>query len=583
LGRTVEGIRGLGFNCYSPRSSLKINPDVIGFHGVKIMGLFRNRNNGNGTSAAENGGVPIVLTASEMEMSDFNLNLVASFTGSFPLRYIPQSFLKRILYPSDPCKEDGTVRFAPYGLRKVEALLINEFGKENVVISHPRSVDMFVGPNTKIVGISTMDPLGDAFVSRTYSSILGFGGKSLNRIEFEKLISHPSLKKHKPRIIVGGAGAWQILDMNMQDTLGIDTIVIGQAERTVAKIFRKAFNGERLRKVITTEPSKLEDIPTIAAPALYGAAEITRGCGRNCAFCSPTMRRLISFPLEHILNEVKLNAKNGTRVIFLQTDDVFLYKKKEHFYPNREALVRLVESVAKVPGVEFIQFPHASFAPVACDPRLIEMIAPTLVEKGLWRWNKGRMASFEMGLETGSVRLMRKYMRGKMLPYQPEQWHEVVTQAVGTLDDNGIAPLATLVIGLPGEQEDDTNQTLELLYKLRRNRVMYAPILFTSEEESMLRKRKHMSLRKLTDLQWEVLSTCWRFNFNTWKPQLNPFIAVASLLAYPYYRIKHGKGVFRPIMKFSGLEDRFMKRREEFNGIANGALKPQTLEPNVSC
>jgi radical SAM superfamily enzyme YgiQ (UPF0313 family) len=286
--------------------------------------------------------------------------------------------------------------------------------------------------------------------------------------------------------------------------------------------------------------------------------------------------------LEHILEEVRLNAKKGTRAIFLQTDDVFLYKKKDHFYPNREALVKLVESVAKVPGVEFIQFPHASFAPVVCDPKLIEMIAPTLVDRGLWRWNNGRMASFEMGLETGSIRLMRKYMRGKMLPFQPEQWHEVVTQAVGTLDDNGIAPLATLVIGLPGEKEEDTVQTLELLYKLRRNRIMYAPILFTSEEESQLRKERHMSLRRLTDLQWEVLSTCWRFNFNTWKPQLNPFIAVVSLLAYPYYRLKHGRRVFRPVMKFSGIEDRFMKRRGDILGANYVSLQSQISSAHLA-
>jgi radical SAM superfamily enzyme YgiQ (UPF0313 family) len=517
-----------------------------------------------------------------MEMSDFNLNLVVSFTGSFPLTYVPQRFLKRILYPSNPLNRDGAARFAPYGLRKVEAQLVREFGRKNVVVAHPRNLQMFVGPNTKVVGISTMDPLGDAFVSRTYTSILGLGGKPLNRMEFEKLVSEPVLKKYKPIIIVGGAGAWQILDMRMQEVLGIDTIVIGQAERSAAGIFKRALSGEKLKKVITTEPSKLEDIPVITEPALYGAAEITRGCGRNCAFCSPTMRHLISFPMEHVLEEVRLNARKGTRAIFLQTDDVFLYKKRDHFYPNREAIVKLVESIAKIPGVEFIQFPHASFAPIVCDPKLIEIIAPTLVDRGLWRWGNGRMASFEMGLETGSIRLMRKYMRGKMLPYFPEQWHEVVTQATGILDDNGIAPLATLVIGLPGEQEEDTNQTLELLYKLKGNRVMYAPILFTSEEESQLRGRKHMSLKKLTDLQWEVLSTCWRFNFNTWKPQLNPFIAAVSLLAYPYYRWKHGRGVFRPIMKFSGIEDRFMRQRVGLRGAGSNLPPSQVAEAPVA-
>jgi radical SAM superfamily enzyme YgiQ (UPF0313 family) len=525
------------------------------------MGLFNNKNGSNGRSPAEDGGKSIVLTASEVEMSDFNLNLVAAFAGSFPLGFVPRRLIKRVLYPADPFNADGTAKLAPYGLRKVEALLAKEFGRENVVTAHPRNLQRFVGPKTKVIGISAMDSLGHAFVSRTYTSIVGLGRKPLNRIEFEKLLANPAIRKYKPRVIVGGAGAWQIPELHMQDALGVSTVVVGQAERTVVKIFRKALHGERLAKVITSEPSKLEDVPTIDNPALYGAAEITRGCGRNCAFCSPTMRRLVSFPLQHILQEVKLNAKAGTQAIFLQTDDVFLYKKRDNFRPNREAIRKLVDSVARIEGVKYIQFPHASFAPVCCDPKLIEEIAPTIVEKSLWHWNGRNIASFEMGFETGSVRLMRKYMAGKMLPFKPEQWHDVVTQAVGILDDNNICPLATLVIGLPGEQEEDTNATLELISKLKHNRVMWAPIFFTSEEESLLRKREHMSLRNLTDLQWEVLSTCWRSNFDTWKKQLNPLISVISLLVYPYYRLKHGRGVFRPIMKFAGLESLLISRQ----------------------
>lgn len=527
------------------------------------MGLFNNKNQADHEPLADDGGIPIVLTASEVEMSDFNLNLVAAFAGSFPLGFVPRRIIKRALYPADPFNDDGSAKFAPYGLRKVEALLVREFGRENVVTAHPRNLGKFVGPRTKVVGISAMDSLGHAFVSRTYTSILGLGGKPLNKIEFERLLAHPAIGRYKPRVIVGGAGAWQIPELHMQDALGVNTVVIGQAERTVVEIFVKALKGEKLAKVITCEPSRLEDVPIIRSPALYGAAEITRGCGRNCAFCSPTMRRLVSFPLEHIIKEVRTNAKGGTRAIFLQTDDLFLYRKKDNFHPNRRALVKLVESVAKIDGVEYIQFPHASFAPVCCDPELIEEIAPTIVEKSLWRWNGGHMASFEMGFETGSVRLMRKYMAGKMLPFKPEQWHDVVTQAVGILDDNDICPLATLVIGLPGEQEEDTLATLELISKLKHNRVMWAPIFFTSEEESLLRKQKHMSLRNLTDLQWEVLSTCWRSNFDTWKKQLNPLISLVSLLVYPYYRLKHGRGVFRPIMKFAGLENLLTHRQEQ--------------------
>lgn len=100
---------------------------------TRFLGFLRGNSNGNGVHVAENGGVPIVLTASEVEMSDFNLNLVASFAGSFPLRFMPRLLTKKMFYPANPFNEGGTARFAPYGLRKIEALLIKEFGKDNVV------------------------------------------------------------------------------------------------------------------------------------------------------------------------------------------------------------------------------------------------------------------------------------------------------------------------------------------------------------------------------------------------------------------------------------------------------------------
>ena len=134
----------------------------------------------------KNDGIMIVLTASDIEMSDFNLNPFIAFSGGFP-----KSLVQNKLYPPLPSNLDGTAKFAPYGLRKVESLLIEEFGEENVVTVHPSNLHCFIGPKTKIVAISTMDPLGIGFVSRTYTGILGMNGKPATLVEFEKLLSNP--------------------------------------------------------------------------------------------------------------------------------------------------------------------------------------------------------------------------------------------------------------------------------------------------------------------------------------------------------------------------------------------------------
>ncbi len=499
-------------------------------------------------------GIPIVLTGSATDMSDFKLNPFLAFTGGFPTGIIPRRLLRKHWYPPVPNNGDATAKYAPYGMRKIEALLIREFGAENVTVVHPNNLEKVVGPKTKVIGITSMEPAGTGFVSRTYTSLVGFGGEPMATAEFRDMINKPVLRKWGAKIVLGGSGAWQIHRAKLQRRYGIDCIVMGEAEKTALKIFRMAVNGEKLPPVVETKAPNLEEIPCIVRPSIFGTVEITRGCGRGCKFCSPTLRRRYSFPLEHILKEVELNAKNGTKMIILASDDIFLYRSKGKFMPNREAIVTLIKRIAAVPGVKYIQPAHAALAPVVCDPEMIEEIGPILLEKSRWVRKGTRYSSVEIGIETGSVRLMNEHMKGKMLPYKPEEWQDVVTKGIEIMNENDIWPLATLITGLPGETEKDTIATLELLDKLKNNKVFYVPLLFTSEEDCMLRGARHMDLKHLTPLQWELIATCWEHNIKIFTPKSFHWkLRLATMVFYAlYYRWKHGRKVLRPIMKFSG-------------------------------
>ena len=137
-------------------------------------------------------GRKIVLTASATEMSDFYNNPFIAFVGGFGKGPIPLSYVRKTLYPATERKPDGQAKFAPYGLRKVEAILLqNGFSQQDMAIVHPDDLQNFIGPETKVVGISSMDPTGMGYVSKTYSSIVG-GGEPMNAIEFRKLVMHPS-------------------------------------------------------------------------------------------------------------------------------------------------------------------------------------------------------------------------------------------------------------------------------------------------------------------------------------------------------------------------------------------------------
>ncbi len=469
-------------------------------------------------------GKKIVLTASATEMSDFYNNPFIAFVGGFGKGPIPLSYVRKALYPPTGRKPDGQAKFAPYGLRKVEAMLLqNGFTQNDIAVAHPDDLQNFIGPETKVIGISSMDPTGMGYVSKTYSSIVG-GGEPMNAIEFKKLIMHPSIKKYKPKIIVGGFGSWQLERKHVSDSYGVDCVLLGGKPEPIVEIFKKAVNGEAIPRIAKADESLSTwnynvQMPLTKHAAIHGAVEISKGCGRNCHFCTPTMQNKVDVPLEKIMQEVALTTAEGSDHVTLITEDLFLYGTTDKkFVPNKEAVVKLVKSVADYPGVKSIQASHMSLAPVYHNPQMIKELAEILIEKSWYSFGKKAIITSETGIETGSPRLMKKYMRGKMLPFKPEQWQEVVTNAFGILNDNDWYPLATLIIGLPDEKEEDMLQTLELMDKLKDYNAFYVPLFFVPLENCVLMNKKGAEMDSLSKARWDFFVKCWEYNIKIWKP-----------------------------------------------------------------
>ena len=515
-------------------------------------------------------GAKIVLTASATEMSDYHKNQFIAFVGGFPKGPIPSWFPRKRLYPPVENNPNGTAKYAPYGLRKVEAILLeNGFGESDIATVHPYDLDTFVGPNTKVVGISTMDPMGMGYVSKTYSSLVG-GGEPMNSIEFRNLIRHTSLQKHKPKIIVGGAGAWQLEYKNVIESYRIDCVVIGESETVASEIFVKAVKGEELPQVIRIETSaKNEEIPTIKHASIHGVVEISRGCGRNCQFCTPTMQKRRSFPLDKIMKEVEVNVTEGAETITLSTEDIFLYGAKNNdFIPNKEAVLKLLRKISSHPGVKAIQPAHMSLAPVACDPDMVREISEILIEHSFYVYRGKPIVTAETGIETGSTLLIRKYMAGKPLPFKPEEWRALVCQAFGILNDNDWYPLATLIIGLPDENEDGVIRTLQLIDDLDKHRAFLVPLLFVPLDNCFLKDQRGTDLDSLSKIRWEFLTKCWEYNVRAWGSTFlecqfhNPLVyTIVTKLFLPsigfisglYYGAKHGKIVKDSIWNMAGV------------------------------
>jgi radical SAM superfamily enzyme YgiQ (UPF0313 family) len=464
-------------------------------------------------------GVKVVLTASATEMSDFYSNPFVAFVTGFAKGPIPLWVLRKKLYPPVERNSDGRAKYAPYGLRKAEALLLEAgLDESEVAVVHPFDLGTFVGPETKVVGISSMDPMGMGYVSKTYSSLIG-GGEPMNAIEFRELVTHQNILQYKPKVIVGGSGAWQLERKGVAESYGLDCVIIGEAETVASEIFRKAVKGEPLPGIVRVKRSpEIKDVPTIRHAAVHGGVEISRGCGRNCQFCTPTMQKKRDMPLERIMKEVEITVREGSSQIMLATEDLFLYgMKNKRFIPNKKAVLKLIESIASYAGVKSIQPAHISLAPVVYNPGMVQEVAEILIQRHWYSHGKKPIVTSETGVETGSVRLMRKYMAGKPLPFNPEQWKEVVSQAFGILNDNDWYPLATLIIGLPDETEEDVMETLELVDDLENYYAFFVPLLFVPLENCLLMNKRGAELDSLSMARWDLLIRCWEYNVRVWR------------------------------------------------------------------
>ncbi|MFX0096185.1 MAG: B12-binding domain-containing radical SAM protein [Candidatus Hodarchaeota archaeon] len=449
----------------------------------------------------------IVLTAPATEMSDHNKRIFLGFGTCFPPVIIPPWFLRLFFYPKVRTKKNGIAKYAPYGLRKIEAILVNDgFEEFDVAVVPPDKLERFVGPETRVIGISTMDPLGYGPVSITFSAILG--GKATTKIEFYKLMKMVRDLKSKYKhlkIIVGGSGAWQLeLNKEIQKRLGIDTIVTGEGDAEVYPLFQKAIKGDFLPKKISMSSPSPDRIIPIRNASIDGLIEVSRGCGRHCQFCSAAARKRQDIPLEIIVEEIKVNIREKSGDPILHAEDVLMWGSKDNFRPEREAVKRLFKTALAVPRAGSVGVSHISLAAPAADPQLISELSEIM------KLGKGHLRFFaaQTGIETGSPKLIKQLMKAKPLPFRPEEWPEVVRQAFGVLNDNHWVPAATIVIGLPKETPEDVQRTLELLDDLKDNLSLMVPLFFIPMKGAILEKAKAFIARELEYAHWELFVKC---------------------------------------------------------------------------
>jgi hypothetical protein len=538
---------------------------------------YRNRTAQATPGSAENntagGGKLIVLTAPLTESIDH-----AGFFIQMALASIPQwlEFVLNKKYPKwreVERNQDGSARYMPAGVRVLEKSLLREYAANEVVACFPDDLDEFIGPDTRVVAVSTHNPLGVTFAAGVYTSIYGSSKEPLNSIYSRAMFDKIKLSPHRKnfKVLVGGSGGWQILQTNTFEELGIDCVAEGRSESAdTLALFQRAIAGEALpREINLVHPTSRDAILFPDKRTTFGVVEMTTGCGRRCQFCVPDLNPQIDMPKARIMDAVRANVRQGNKLISLATEDMFIWGQVHtgtpFFFPNREALVDLYTEIVNTPGVEQHLLSHCTMAPFVVDPELIRQLSEVLLPKSpihlpLLSTHSQKKALVPLiGLETGSVRMARQIMPSKGIPFSIDDWPSIVLEGLRVANQNNWFPMMTLMVGNPGETDQDVQETLDLVYEMER-RDLFAflvPSIFTPLHDTRMEHQTGVThTRQLSPLQWQLMMKCWKHNlrpgqYSWW----GPFAWRLGALFMWLYRLRklNGPNFTWPLMMFAGV------------------------------
>jgi len=178
------------------------------------------------------GGKLIVLTAPLTETIDHAGYFIQMALASMPMRMEAVINQKYPKWREVERSSDGSARYMPAGARLLEASLLREFPAEDVACCYPDDLPRFVGPRTRVVAVSTHNPLGVTFAAGVYASVFGTSRETINAHYAKELFRALQQSPHRPsfQVMVGGSGGWQISQTDSYQELGVDCVVEGRSE-----------------------------------------------------------------------------------------------------------------------------------------------------------------------------------------------------------------------------------------------------------------------------------------------------------------------------------------------------------------
>lgn len=281
------------------------------------------------------------------------------------------------------------------------------------------------------------------------------------------------------KVYVTGCLSERYRDDLKEQIEGVDgffgTNELAEVLKTLEVDYRNDLLGER---VITT-------------PKHYAYLKISEGCNRTCAFCAiPLMRgKHKSRPKEEIIKEVEFLVAQGVKEFLLIAQELTYYGIDLY---NQRSLPELIQEISEVKGVAWIRLHYAY--PSGFPVSLLDVI----------RDNKKVCNYLDLPLQHINSRILSS-MKRRMTRKGTLDLIAKIKEEVP-----GIALRTTLIVGYPGETEEEFQELLDFVAETRFDRL--GAFIYSHEEHTgayLLKddvplKVKQQRLEKLMELQQQI-------------------------------------------------------------------------------
>lgn len=202
------------------------------------------------------------------------------------------------------------------------------------------------------------------------------------------------------------------------------------------------FNYKQLLKDLEKQEN-LEDAPRhITTPRHYAYLKIAEGCDRHCAYCAiPIITgKHRSRPMQEILDEVRYLVSQGTKEFQVIAQELTYYGID---IDGKQHIAELIEQMAAIKGVEWIRLHYAYPAHFPWD--LLRVI----------RDNSNVCKYLDIALQHISDHMLTRMQRH----VTKEETYELIRRMRREVP--GIHIRTTLMVGFPGETEEDFQELME--------------------------------------------------------------------------------------------------------------------------